>query len=312
MFDRVRKQLSACLMVCALAACAPQTPALAPAPADSFAQAMLSYRQHVGSERHWARVLEALGVPQTMAQGYLLQQSYVDLRSVRESRAGYKIALGNQASQALLGASEPITGILFANDLLPSGSRISVRGGVRLAVEADLLATIGSADVNQARTIDDVAKHIENLHAYIELPDLPFPFERTMASRFTATNAGAHLGIVGSTVKASSSPEFVDQLGAMQVILSTGATGDAPHVLARAFGRDLMAHPYNAVLFLLRKLQERGQALQAGDVISLGAYSKPLPVNGLLTGETLSVSVSYLGLVDHKTGNTASATVYFY
>ncbi|MEM8499112.1 MAG: hypothetical protein AAF542_13890 [Pseudomonadota bacterium] len=280
-------------------------------PTASYAEAMVNYRQHSGSAVHWTRVIETLGFPDTVSQGYQLQNSYVNLRAMTEQRAGYKVALGSPSSQALLGASEPIIGVLFAKDLLPSGSRINKSQGIVLAVEADLLATVSSAAINGARTIEEVAQHIESLHAYIEVPDLPFPFASDVAPRFTASNAGAHLGVVGSEVRASASDEFIQQLASMQVVLSTVSPKGESRQLSNAPGSSLMSHPYESVLFLLSKLGIQGRSLKKGDVISLGAYSKPTPIKTLMSGHELAISIRYHGLLDHKTGNSASALVYF-
>lgn len=305
----VRKNSLIALALCAcLVACTQQIAA----PAEGYAQAMVNYRQHLGSAAHWSRVIDALGFPGTVAHAYQLQEQYVELRAIAEQRAGYKVALGSPASQALLGASEPVIGVLFANDLMPSGSRIDEQQGIVLAVEADLLATVGSERINIARTIEDVAQHIESLHAFIELPDLPFPFATDVAPRFTAANAGAHLGIVGSKVQASASAQFIEQLANMEVILSTNSPDGQVQQLAAAQGNSLMSHPYNSVLFLLKKLASQGRSLKKGDVISLGAYSKPTPLKSLMKDQELTVSIRYQGLLDHKTGNSASATVYFY
>ncbi|MFK7730172.1 MAG: 2-keto-4-pentenoate hydratase [Pseudomonadales bacterium] len=306
-FSIVNRRLLAFVLCACCIGCGQQIPA----PQDKFARAMVDYRQHLGSQLHWSQVIDALGLPDTVEQGYRLQKRYVDLRASDEKRAGYKVALGSPSSQALLGASEPILGVLFKRDLKPSGARINRQLGIVLAVEADLLVTVGSENINSARTVEDVAQSIESLHAYIELPDLPFPFASDVAPRFTASNAGAHLGIVGSTVKASASTEFINQLANMQVVLSANSPGEQSKQLASAAGDSLMLHPYNAVLFLLRKIANDGGTLQKGDVISLGAYSKPTPIKMLMSEKELAVSIRYLGLLDHKTGKTASATVYF-
>lgn len=301
-----KKSVFFALCTCVLA-CAQQLSV----PTASYAEAMVNYRQHSGSAVHWTRVIETLGFPDTVSQGYQLQNSYVNLRAMTEQRAGYKVALGSPSSQALLGASEPIIGVLFAKDLLPSGSRINKSQGIVLAVEADLLATVSSAAINGARTIEEVAQHIESLHAYIEVPDLPFPFASDVAPRFTASNAGAHLGVVGSEVRASASDEFIQQLASMQVVLSTVSPKGESRQLSNAPGSSLMSHPYESVLFLLSKLGIQGRSLKKGDVISLGAYSKPTPIKTLMSGHELAISIRYHGLLDHKTGNSASALVYF-
>ncbi len=304
---RVNKHLIVAALCACLVACAHQVSR----PAESYAQALVNYRQNLGSAMHWARVIDVLGFPESVTEAYQLQEHYIDLRAATEQRAGYKVALGSPASQALLGASEPVVGVLFANDLLPSGSRIQKHQGIVLAVEADLLATVGSERINSARTIEDVAQHIESLQAFIELPDLPFAFADNVAPRFVATNAGANLGIKGSKVRAYATAEFIQQLANMQVVLSVSAA-DAPlQQLAKAPGSSLMSHPYNSVLFLIEKLASQGLSLKKGDLISLGAYSKPTPLKALFNGSELTVSVRYQGLLDHKTGKSASAVVYF-
>jgi 2-keto-4-pentenoate hydratase len=70
-----------------------------------------------------------------------------------------------------------------------------------------------------------------------------------------------------------------------------GGAETQKQILSSAKGSAVMGHPYNAILFLLDQLHQRGVQLEAGDVISLGAYASPKPV-----GDIQQLRVEYIGI----------------
>ena len=276
-----------------------------------FAKSFLAYRNNSGSKELWERARCHLGKPSGLPEAYSLQAEYIAERSKAQPVVGYKVALGSVGAQKLLGAPNPVTGVLFSEALIASGSVLSKKQAQLIAVEADLLATVESVAINKAKTAGEVAQHIRSVSAYMEIPDLLLPMSNDMAARFVATNSGAYIGVVGNSTNSNKSKigkeRLMNSLAAMTVELRD-ANGK---VLATSRGSSLMGHPYEAILFLMSRLHAQGEQLQAGDRISLGAYSKPIAINSLPESAAKEISVHYLGLVDQKDSKALSVKVSF-
>ena len=66
--------------------------------------------------------------------------------------------------------------------------------------------------------------------------------------------------------------------------------------LDTGFGRDVLEHPLNAVVWLAQNLQEQGLSLKKGDLVSVGSFSKLMPPKA---GQ--KIEVQYQGLPDNPT-----------
>lgn len=224
---------------------------------------------------------------------------YIDERVSEFPLVGYKVALGNTRAQALFALPEPVIGVLFNDTLLNNGAVIYRSAGLNLAYEPDLIAVVKSADINTATTIEEVAPHIDQLVAFLEVPDLLTKLEPAAGFAFVASNAAVRWGVVGDSIIARSDQAFVDSLASMQVI-----TIDAHGAqLSSAKGSSVMGHPYNAIVFLLEKLKQNNRTLKAGDSISLGAFAKPKPLasdsnrnNANVDANTNRITVNYSGI----------------
>lgn len=203
-------------------------------------------------------------------------------------RAGYKVGLTSQAAQQALGVATPVVGVMLQKMFREDGARVRTQFAARPIVEADLVAIVGDAAINDARTPADVARHIRAIHPFIELADLVVAEGQPLTGPvIVAIDVGARLGVLGKAVTMRSDAEFVDALAKMQVKLSD----DEGRELAAAPGAAILGHPLNAVIVLAEELKRRGERLKPGDKISLGSFGRPIPPP---RGRTLTAS--YTGL----------------
>ena len=203
-------------------------------------------------------------------------------------RIGFKVGLTSKAVQESVGASSPVRGVLLKDMLLKDGAEVSATFGARPIWEPDLIVTVKDAGLNDARTPLEVARHLSEIVAFIELPDRTVAeSEKTDGNLLTAVNAGARLGILGPRVKIEPTPAFLTALEKMTVT----ATEQTGAELAKATGDALLGHPLNPVLWLIEDLAATGEKLNAGDLISLGSFARPQPPRA---GQT--VTVRYDGL----------------
>lgn len=192
---------------------------------------------------------------------------------------GYKVGLTNPAIRRMLKADGPAWGVLYPGMLLPSGSEVSVGFGARPTVEADLLVRVGSSAIHQARTPAELLAALSQVIPFIELPDMmvmtPLKLD---ANSMAALNMSARLGVAGKPIAvpadAAARQGLLDALGTMKLSMTDSAAGK---VLGQGKGSDLMEHPMNSALWLVRALAAEGITLQPGQYLSLGSFPPVLP-----------------------------------
>jgi 2-keto-4-pentenoate hydratase len=205
---------------------------------------------------------------------------------------GYKAGLTNPAVQKRFNTDQPVWGALYQDMLLPNGAEVSAAFGARALFEADLLVRVKDAGINNATTPAEVLAHVSEIIPFIELPDLVvLAPPKLNGNGVTAINVGARMGVAGTPLAvpqdAAAQARLLDQLQGMNVRL-TDAQGTQ---LDSGKGSDVLGHPLNAVVWLAGALKSQGLAMQPGQVISLGSFSKLLPPKA-----GLKVTVSYDGV----------------
>lgn len=171
-----------------------------------------------------------------------------------------------------------VIGVITDAMLLASGSTINLSSGTRLLGEGDLLVMVGSADINNARTLDDIAASIATVIPFIESSDMMLPqgAARTKAI-WTASNGNARWGVMGEPVDVSAMEPaaLVEMLANLEVEL-IDENGES---MQRSGMRN---NPLQSVFDVLEDMQRRGNIeLRTGDLISLGNFGRPrFPLSG--------------------------------
>jgi 2-keto-4-pentenoate hydratase len=208
-------------------------------------------------------------------------------QQIGATQVGYKAGLTNLAVQKRFNASAPVWGALYAPMLLKDGATVEAKFGARPLFEADMLVRISSANVNQAKTPEQVLQNIDQVIPFIELPDLVVAAPPKLnGAAIAAINVGARLGVMGAPMAVQPTAAFSDALRDMVVVVK----GDGAE-LDKGKGSDVLEHPLNAVVWLVEDLAKQGVKLKKGDLISLGSFSKLMPPK-----PGLKVEVEYQGL----------------
>lgn len=119
---------------------------------------------------------------------------------------------------------------------------------------------------------------IDQVIPFIELPDMLVtnPLKLNEHS-LGAINLAARMGITGVPVAVPQDPQrralLQESLAKMKLVMSDG-TG---LTLGEALGSDLMDHPLNAALWLVRELNRQGIRVQPGQFLSLGTFPPVRP-----------------------------------
>ena len=202
-----------------------------------------------------------------------VQADLVGLLAGDYQRAGYKVGLTDRKAQEMFGISQPLVGVLFKQMLRQDGADIALDSATSLLVELDLLARVGSDGINQAASVEEVARHIDAIVPFIELPDALFRLDGgNAAALLMAGNVGARWGVVGVPATVVAAQDLVERLPSMTFRLTT----DTGEVLREGRGDRILGHPLNSILHLLGELRLRNEMLKQGDLISLGAIGGPV------------------------------------
>jgi 2-keto-4-pentenoate hydratase len=209
---------------------------------------------------------------------------------------GYKAGLTNPAVQKRFNYDRPVRGTLYSNMLLENNAELPAKFGARPLYEADMLVRVSSDAINSAKTPEDVLAAIDQIIPFIELPDLMVEAPPKLnGPAINAINVGARFGVMGAPIAV---PSFrgerfalLEGLKDMTVIVSDATDAAKPLEQDRGKGSDILEHPLNAVVWLVGDLKTEGLALKAGDLVSLGSFSKLMPPKAGMT-----VRVTFDGL----------------
>ena len=208
-----------------------------------------------------------------MDKARIAQAELTALMTDSSQRAGYKVGLTDSKAQEMFAVAQPLVGVLFKEMLLEDGATVALDSATSLLVELDLLARVKSAEINRADTIEDVARHIDAIIPFIELPDAMIRLDGdNAAALLLAGNVGARWGVAGALISVANVREAVEYLPLMTFQLET----DTGEVLRQGQGNRILGHPLNSVLFLLEELALRKETLEQGEIISLGAIGGPV------------------------------------
>jgi 2-keto-4-pentenoate hydratase len=187
---------------------------------------------------------------------------------------GYKAGLTNPAVQKRFNYPNPVRGTLFEKMLLQDGAEVPAKFGARPLFEADMVMEVKDAAINQATTPLEALRHVARIYPFIELPDLVVedPSKITGPS-LVYSNVGARLGVLGRPIEVKATPELVEALANMTVKLLDQDGKE----LDSSKGSAILGQPLNAVLWLVKDLNDSGIALKKGDLLSLGSFSRLLP-----------------------------------
>jgi 2-keto-4-pentenoate hydratase len=190
---------------------------------------------------------------------------------------GWKVGFGAPAAQEKMKLSGPLIGFLLDRAVLPSGTRVSVRGWQKPVAEPEIAVHIGR-DLPPDASLDTVHAAIAGVGPAIEIADVDGPtddveavlagdiFQRhVVVGKADTTRAGARLdGLQGRVVRSGKTIEVPADLEA-----NTGRLVDIVREVA-----GLAAH--------------YGEGLRAGHVIIAGSVVAPLFV---MAGESVAFTL---------------------
>ena len=225
---------------------------------------------------------------------YLIQAEWRRLRLGRGERMiGHKIGLTSRAMQLAMNIDTPDSGFLTDAMVFQAGDRIETARFTDAKIEVELAFVLGrdlELDVDGPEpTIDDVLAATDHVTPALELlaarthrrdPDTG----RTRTVVDTIADNAANAGII--TGGRAVAPAEIDLRWVSALLYRNGVieeTGVAAGVLD---------HPANGIVWLARRYAEQGLALEAGQVILAGSFTRPVDV---APGDEITVDYGDLG-----------------
>jgi len=221
-----------------------------------------------------------------IAAAYAVQQHNTELW-VGDGRriVGRKIGLTSVAVQRQLGVDQPDFGALFDDMRLSDGDTVAYRAVLQPRIEAEVALVLNRAVAGDDLTIERLAEAVDHL-----LPALEIVGSRIAGWDITildtiADNASSGMFVLGRTPIAPATINLRDVEMTLTVDGAVASTGT---------GAACLGHPYDAALWLARRMVAEGTPLQAGDVVMTGALG---PMVDLLPGASIEATITGLGTV---------------
>lgn len=228
-------------------------------------------------------------LPGSMREAYAVQDASIS--AWPDQVAGWKIGLVPPAFRDAVGA-ERLVGPIFSSLIRPHKNGqchdMPVFADGFAAVEAEFIFILGKSVPVGTEITSELTRDVAGaLHVGVEIASSPFPGINDLGPICVVTDFGNNFGlIVGPEIVNWQERSWVDLPARVDI---NGET------VGETTAAALPGGPIGALEFILRLMQERGIALQAGDHISTGAVTG---VHQAQVGDSSQVSFGSWGAVD--------------
>ncbi|MBL4622551.1 MAG: 2-oxo-hepta-3-ene-1,7-dioic acid hydratase [Immundisolibacteraceae bacterium] len=226
----------------------------------------------------------------TIDDGYAIQQEWTALKIAEGRRiVGRKIGLTSRAMQQMFNLTEPDYGTMFDDMVFADGTDIPFDRFIVPMVEVELAFYLGERLEGDQVTLTDVLRATEYVSPAVELIDArthrvdPETGKGRQVTDTIADNA-ACAGIItgGRPVP----PDSVDLRWIGAMLSRNGVVEEA------GLAGGVLNHPANGIVWLARRFAKHGIALEPGQIILCGSFTRPVPVRA---GDTFHLDYGKLG-----------------
>ncbi len=228
----------------------------------------------------------------TIEDAYAIQRCWVEAKIAGGRKViGHKIGLTSRAMQQSSQINEPDYGTLLDDMLFPDGGDIAIDRFIAPMVEVELAFILKSRLEGPNVTLFDVLSATDYVVPALEIidarchridPDSKRPRKVMDTISDNAANAGIVMG--GRPMR----PLDTDLRWAAALLYRNGVieeTGVAAGVLN---------HPANGICWLARRFAPHGVALEPGQVVLAGSFTRPVPVKA---GDTVHADYGPFGSI---------------
>ncbi|MEO8137095.1 MAG: 2-oxo-hept-4-ene-1,7-dioate hydratase [Betaproteobacteria bacterium] len=228
----------------------------------------------------------------TMDDAYAIQRAWVASKIADGRKViGHKIGLTSRAMQMASQITEPDYGTLLDDMQFGDGTDIPMSRFILPMVEVELAFILGKRLEGDRVTIFEVLSATDYVVPAMEIidarihrldPDTKRPRRVFDTISDNAANAGIVMG--GRPVR----PMDVDLRWVAAILQKNGAIEDSGVAAA------VLNHPANGIAWLAKKFAPHGVALEAGQIVLSGSFTRPMPVGA---GDTVHADYGALGVI---------------
>lgn len=222
------------------------------------------------SAKHWSSPAVTLQKTLTLADAYRVQLDILARwQAAGEKLGGWKIGASAEGARKALGLQAPISGYLLASRHFSSGHTFTHAALGRPIIESELCFTIGQRLRGPGVTREQVLAAVSAVLPAFEVVDMRLDMRADMP-----------LGIAddvaqwGYVTGAALSP-YPKDLDLGQVRVEMQKNGE---VVEHVTGKDAIDNQLDSIAWLANHLAEYGLALEPGQRIMSGSFTKPMPI----------------------------------
>ncbi|CAN7312967.1 2-oxo-hept-4-ene-1,7-dioate hydratase [Variovorax paradoxus] len=231
----------------------------------------------------------------SVEDSYMIQREWIRLqREAGRQVIGRKIGLTSRPMQIAAQITEPDHGVLLDSMVLRDGSEVEASRFIVPRFEVEFAFVLGKRLQGPAATLFDVLRATDYVVPALELIDARIEqFDRNTKAprtvRDTIADNAANAGIVlgGRPVK----PDAIDWRWAGALLFKNGVIEES------GLGAAVLNHPGNGIAWLANKIAPYGEALQPGEIVLGGSFTRPV---ACATGDTFHADYGQLGSISVK------------
>jgi len=216
---------------------------------------------------------------------YTVQSELVEAKIDRQGDAkiGTKLGLTSAAKQQRMGISSPLTAVLLRSYVLAPGELLPLDRLIQPRVEPELVFTMKKKLQGPGVTTEDVLDAIDKVFAGFEVIDSRYHDYSFALPDVVSDNASSALFIVGELGIDARDIDLVNE----HVAISKNG-----EFVYEATGEAVQGNPAYALALAVNELAERGEFVDAGEVVLTGGMTDAVPIG---PGDTISAVFSNLG-----------------
>ncbi|MEZ5628854.1 MAG: 2-oxopent-4-enoate hydratase [Rhodocyclaceae bacterium] len=220
----------------------------------------------------------------TIEDAYQIQQRMLARRiDAGETVIGKKIGVTSKAVMNMLGVHQPDFGWLTDGMVFNEGESIPMSTLIQPKAEGEIAFVLKHDLQGPGVTAADVLRATEGVMACFEIVDSRIRDWKIKIQDTVADNASCGVFVLGDRMV---DPREVDLATCGMVLEKNG------EIVVTGAGAATLAHPVNAVVWLVNMLGSLGIGLKAGEVVLSGALGAMVPV---AAGDNLRVSIGGIG-----------------
>jgi len=204
-------------------------------------------------------------------------------RAARSPVTGRKIGFTNPSLWEKAGLGRPVWGNMYEETVTRAGPAgetpaASMAGSVEPKIECEVVVVLRSVPERGDRGAA-VARHVAEIGLGFEIVDSPYPGWNMTPADAVAAGGLHHRLAVGPLVPVTDPEAAGAAMAALTVSMTRAAAADpaaAEHV-ADGEGRMVLGNPLDAVAALVEMAADPGSPLAAGEVVTTGSLTPPLP-----------------------------------